>query len=428
MLLWLYRLLFLPVLLFAAPYYLWRMRRRGGYQRGLAQRFGAEPVLPPKRPGVRRIWLHAVSVGEMLAIGPMLEAWQGESDVEVYLTTTTSTGRRVAEDRYAQLVAGYGYFPLDWWPISVRAWRRVQPDLFILTEGERWPEHLHQARLRNVPVICVNARLSDRSFRRMRKLRWAVAPVLTPLTRLLAASAHDAGRFQLLGVPPERITITGNIKLDVSIPRLDEAARVQLRREIGLPAGGLVLMGSSTWPGEEAALIEALRQARDRGVECALLLVPRHAERRREIEELLQPSGYRWHFRSHGHALNTVDISVADTTGEMRKFLQLADVVFVGKSLPPHTEGQTPVESAVLGRPLLCGPGMGNFRLIAEELVQSGAARRVADAAELTAQAVALLENPAERTALSTAALAWHQANTGAVARTLAAIRAELGG
>lgn len=428
MLLWLYRFLFLPALLFAAPYYLWRMRRRGGYGRGLAQRFGAEPVLPPKRPGVHRIWLHAVSVGEMLAIGPMLEAWQHEKDVEVYLTTTTSTGRRVAEDRYAQLVAGYGYFPLDWWPFSVRAWRRVQPDLFILTEGERWPEHIHQARLRNVPVLCANARLSDRSFRRMQKMRWALEPVLAPLTRLLAASAHDAERFQLLGVPPERVTVTGNIKLDVSIPRLDEAARVQLRGELGLPATGLVLMGSSTWSGEEAALVEALRQARTSGLDCALLLVPRHAERRREIEELLRPLGYGWHLRSRGPAPKTVDISVADTTGEMRKFLQLADVVFVGKSLPPHTEGQTPVESAVLGRPLLFGPGMGNFRLIADELVQSGAARRIANADELTAQVVALLQNPAERTVLSAAAQTWHQANTGAVGRTLAAIRAELGG
>ncbi len=427
MLLWLYRLLFLPGLLFAAPYYLWRMRRRGGYRRGLAQRFGAEPVLPPKRPGVHRIWLQAVSVGEMLAIGPILEAWQSENDVEVYLTTTTSTGRWVAEDRYAQHVAGYGYFPLDWWPFSVRAWRRVQPDLLIITEGERWPEHLHQARLRNVPVICVNARLSDRSFRRMRKLRWAVEPVLRPLTRVLAASAHDAERFQLLGVGRERITVTGNIKLDVSIPRLTEAVRIQLRRALGLPASGLVLMGSSTWPGEEAALIEALRQARKQGIDCALLVVPRHAERRREIEELLRLSGYSWHFRSRGHAPNPVDISIADTTGEMGKFLQLADVVFVGKSLPPHTEGQTPVESAALGRSLLFGPGMGNFRLIAEELVQAGAARRIANTHELTTQTLALLQNTAERIALAAAAQAWHQANTGAVARTLAAIRAELG-
>jgi 3-deoxy-D-manno-octulosonic-acid transferase len=426
MLLWLYRLWFLPVLLLAGPYYLLRMRRRGGYRRGLAQRFGAEPVLPPKRPGVRRIWLHAVSVGEMLAIGPILDAWQKEKDVEVYLTTTTSTGRRVAEERYAQHVAGYGYFPLDWWPFSVHAWRRVQPDLVILTEGERWPEHIHQAKRRKVPVMCINARLSDRSFRRMRQWRWAVAPVLMPIARLLPASVQDSERFQLLGMPAERITVTGNIKLDVSIPQLDDVAKARLRHELGLPSGGLVLMGSSTWPGEEAALVEALRKARALGLDCSLLLVPRHAERRRELEELLRPSGFSSHFRSRGSAANTVDIAVGDTTGEMRKFLQLADVVFVGKSLLPHTEGQTPVESAVLGRPLIIGPGMGNFRVIAEELVQSGAAVRVPDAAALTAQAVSLLQDEVRREILSAAARDWHRSNTGAMTRTLAAIRAQL--
>jgi len=136
--LWLYRLLFLPVLLAASPFYLRRMRRRGGYGRNFRNRFGSYDPLPPKRPGVRRIWLQAVSVGEVLAIAPLLEALGKDPTVEIFLTTTTSTGYALAREKYAGLVLGVGYFPLDFWMFSVRAWRRIGPDLAILTEGERW--------------------------------------------------------------------------------------------------------------------------------------------------------------------------------------------------------------------------------------------------------------------------------------------------
>ncbi len=421
--LWFYRLLYLPALVLGAPYYLWRMRRRGGYRGSFGQRMGRVANLPPKTPGRPRIWLQAVSVGEMLAIGPMLEAWHREKAVEVYLTTTTSTGYRLAGERYAGIVAGLGYFPLDWWPFSRRAWRQVQPDLVILTEGERWPEHIHQARSRGVPVVCVNARISDRSYRRMQRVRWAVAPLLAGVTRVLACSAHDAERFRELGIPPDRIQSTGNIKLDLAIPRLDDAGQARLRRELGLPAAGLVLMGASTWAGEEAALIEAFRAARTQGVECSLLLVPRHAERRGELEALLGASGLSFHLRSRGAAAGTVEVAVGDTTGELRQFLQLADVVFIGKSLPPHTDGQTPVESAALGRAMVFGPGMGNFRAIARELVEQGAVVQVTDAAALNAAVGALLRDPAQRAALGAAGQAWHRANVGAMERTLAEVK-----
>lgn len=425
--LWLYRLIFLPALVLGSPYYLWRMRRRGGYRRGFMQRLGRVEGLPSKTPERRRIWLQAVSVGEMLAIGPMLEAWQREGGVEVYLTTTTSTGYRVASDRYSNLVAGLGYFPLDWWAFSRRAWRQVQPDLAILTEGERWPEHIQQAWTRGVPVLCINARLSDRSFRRMRRVRSVVPPLLAGVKCLLACSEHDAERFLALGLPKEIIRTTGNIKLDVAIPRLTADELGRLRRELGLPTEGLVLMGASTWPGEEEALISAFRLARSQDLACSLLIVPRHAERRGQIETLLSANEFTHHFRSVGAATETVDIAVGDTTGEMRRFLQLADVVFVGKSLPPHTEGQTPVESAVLGRPLLFGPGMGNFRVIARELLQQGAAVQVEDAAALAETATGLLRDAARREALAAAAVVWQRANAGAVGRTLVEVREVLG-
>src|SRR5476649_1069845 len=145
---WIYRLIFIPALLLLAPYYLWRMRRRGGYTENFGGRLGWTDVLPAKVAGRKRIWLQAVSVGEMLAIAPLLEAFHREGHTEVYLSTTTSTGYRLAKEKYAALTIGIGYFPLDFWAFSARAWRQVQPDLAILMEGERWPEHVHQAAVR----------------------------------------------------------------------------------------------------------------------------------------------------------------------------------------------------------------------------------------------------------------------------------------
>lgn len=431
--LWLYRLLFLPALLLSSPFYVRRMWRRGSYGENFRQRFGGTGALPAKTPGVKRIWLQAVSVGEMLAIAPLLQAWRREGGVEVYLTTTTSTGYQVARERYREHTIGIGYFPLDWWGFSARAWRRVQPDVVILTEGERWPEHIHQAAVRGVPVVAVNARLSDRSFTRMMKFRDAVQPLLRGITHVLACSEHDADRFRALGIAESAITTTGSIKLDVEIPVISADEKARLRCELGLPPDGLILMGASTWEGEETALVKALQKARAAGQNCSLLLVPRHAERRSAIELMLKGRALTYHFRSKGvygakaeltDQSTAVDVAVGDTTGEMRNFLQLADVVFVGKSLPPYMEGQTPVESAILSRPIIFGPGMGNFRLIARELVTAGAASMVADAHELADQAVQFLNDAELRASSGAAGHDWHQQNVGAVARTLTAIRA----
>jgi 3-deoxy-D-manno-octulosonic-acid transferase len=434
---WLYRLLFVPALLVLLPYYLWRMRRRGGYGENFSQRFGGTDALPAKSAAKKRIWLQAVSVGEMLAIAPLLEALQREGLAEVYLTTTTSTGFKLAREKYGSLTIGMGYFPLDFWPFSARAWNQVQPDLCILMEGERWPEHVHQAAARGVPVLGVNARLSDRSYRRSLRFSFLLRPLSRGITRLLCSSRLDEQRLRAIGFPAEKLQTTGNLKLDVTIPPLASADAAQLRRELGLGNDGLVLLGSSTWPGEEAALLQALTAARARGLPVSLLLVPRHAERREELRGLLEKSGLKFHFRSTGPyfakasqgeaAPERVDVAVGDTTGELRKFTQLADVVFVGKSLAPHDGGQTPVEAAVLGKPLLHGPHMTNFREIVRTLHEAGAARKVDTHAELVTAAVGLLQDTMQRGHLADAARSWADANRGATERTLAVIRELLG-
>jgi len=274
-------------------------------------------------------------------------------------------------------------------------------------------------------VLCINARLSDKSYRRMRAARWAVDAMLGGITRVLPCSEHDAARFRELGVPADRISTTGNIKLDLTIPPLSTSDQAQLRGELGF-GNEPILLGSSTWPGEERALVGALQILRRSGVDCRLLLVPRHAERRADVEAEVRASGFSFHLRSRGAAPQPIDICVADTTGELRKLTQLAAVVFVGKSLPPHEQGQTPVEAAALGKPLLFGPGMTNFFAIAEDLVKNGAAQIVADEKQIAAAAQRILCDSSARAAMAEAARVWHRANQGAVGRTLEIVQAEL--
>lgn len=423
--LWLYRLIFLPVLLVLAPFYGWRTRRRSAYNGALSQRMGALPRMPPKREGCRRVWLQAVSVGELLAAGPVIEALTERDDFEIYLTTTTSTSQQLAQERYAGKVAAVTCFPIDFWPMMALAWRRVQPDLAILTEGERWPEFIAQARRHRVPVLCINARISDRSFRRMRAFRAIVPGLMGGITRLLAVSAQDATRFRAIGFTPGQVETTGNLKVDTVIPPLDDDTRARRRTELGFGPEDLVLLGASTWPGEEAALLRAWQQAQKvvppaRSVR--LLLVPRHAERRSEVEATVAREALRYRLRTRGEVGGEVDVCIADTTGELQRLTQLADVVFVGKSLPPHRNGQTPVEAAGTGRALVFGPGMANFRTIAGALEDCGAAWRVSDETALIAAVSALVSDPAKRESLGAAGRAWHQANRGALARTLQTI------
>ena len=425
---WLYRLLFLPALLCSLPYYAWRMWRRGGYRHDFHHRFGLIDRPPPKPSDVRRLWVQAVSVGEAQALAPLLTQLR-RPDREIVLTTTTSTAYHIVREKYARDVLKTGIFPLDFWPFSRNAWRRLDPDLAILMEAELWPEHLVQARARGVPVALINARISDRSFRRYRQFPAFARWMFGNLRLILCATPSDHDRFVALGADPARTRLTGSLKSDVSVPAfLNPAERAALREELGFvsdPIRGqpLVLLGSSTWPGEEALLLETLRVALAAGLDARLLLVPRHAERRREIIALLEKQSLPWHARSVSvRPPQPVKIYLADTTGELLRLTQAADLAFIGKSLPPHEGGQTPIEAAALGVPLVYGPNMSNFKDIARALEETGAALRVNDAPAAQAALLALLQDPARRAQMSAAARDWHAASQGATQRTAAAL------
>lgn len=426
LLLWVYRLLFLPVLVVSAPYYLGRMLRRGGYGAGFMQRLGYWPNLPPRQPGKARIWIQAVSVGEVEALGPLLSQLTATGSNEIILTTTTSTGLAVARQRHTATCLAIGSFPLDFWPCSSAAWNAIQPDLAILTEGELWPEHiLGQARARTLPVVLMNARLSDRSFKRHARFPWLARTLLKRLSWIGAGSAADAQRLRELGATaPE---VTGNIKFDSAtegaVP-LDE--RRALRSDLGLednPAA-LLLLGSSTWPSEERLLLNLTAQLRQEGHDIRLLLVPRHAERRDEVRREILASGLSFHQRSTQgtRAAPGTVVHLADTTGELRLLTRAADLAFCGKSLAPHEGGQTPIEAAAAGVPLVYGPAMTNFKVMCEGLESVSAARRGQNAEDVTQILRQLASNPTLRLKMQRAGPIWLSGNRGATERTVRGI------
>ena len=422
---WAYRILFPLLLIPALPYYAWRMLRRGGYGSGFTQRLGFFQKLGPKTLGKRRFWIQAVSVGEIEAIGPLLRQLKSEGAAEIILTTTTSTGYRLAQERYADVADHIGIFPADLWPCSALAWRRIRPDVVILVEGELWPEHLAQARARGVPAYLINGRISDRSFARHLRFRKLSAHVLGHFRRIAASSEEDARRFRELGFDA---TLTGNIKFDVaSDAPMSAAERKQLRADLGFGADPrtVVLLGSSTWKGEETVLLRCVRELRAAGHDVRLLLVPRHSERRAEVAAEASASGLSWHQRSTGGAVAPADtiVHLADTTGELRRLTRAADLAFCGKSLAPHEGGQTPVESAAAGVAIIYGPRMSNFRDICRGLESAQAALKAADARELATLLARLVQDGAGRAEMGRRGASWHQGNRGATERTLTLLR-----
>jgi len=399
----------------------------------MRQRLGWIPRPKEKSPGKVRVWIQAVSVGELQAIRPLLESLHQRQHLEVILTTTTVTGFQLARERYTPLTEQITYFPIDFVSFSRRAWNRIQPDRCILMEGELWPEHLHQAAKRGVPVLLINARMSDRAFHYYTRLKSLAKPVFKSLTKVLASSEESKKRFVDLGVDPAAVTTTGNMKCDSALPRpLSGGEADQLLRELGFigkdpsPGKPFVVCGASTWPGEEEALLNIFLSLRKWRSDLRLLIVPRHMERREEIRRQLRNLPLRFHFRTEGIPEEPVEVHIGDTTGELVNFLQISHIVFVGRSLPPHTQGQTPIEAGLLQKPILFGPGMSNFKGIAQSLIDHGVAEQVEHPTGLEEKLRDWMAAPDLLREKSNNASGWIAAHRGANTRTLQGLEAPL--
>ena len=423
MILFFYNLTLAVALVASAPWWLWKMATTHKYRQGLRERLGRVPqrLLGDRRPV---IWLHAVSVGEVLAVTRLVSDLDGAfPGHRVLISTTTRTGQELAQKRFGADRVFYCPLDLGW---AVRAYlNALQPRLLILAETEFWPNLLSGCFRRGIPVTVVNARISDRSWPRYLRLRRLWRPFLRRLERVLAQSETDAARLTALGCDRDRVSVAGNLKFDVRAAQEAEITRL-LRAKIG---GLRFVVAGSTLEGEEAALVEAWPDLLAADPELVLVLAPRHPERFAAVAALLERAGAAWMRRSEWgiapRPLKAGEILLLDTIGELASVYSLAAVAFVGGSLIP-AGGHNPLEPAQFGVPIVMGPHYANFRAITDDL-RSRDALRITEQSALTRTLLELLLDRTEADRMGVRALEVFDEQAGATGRCVTAVRAVLG-
>ena len=403
------------------PRFLARMAKRGGYRRRFLERFGIyDDDVKAKTRGASRIWIHAVSVGEIsAALSLVREIRRQDPSARFIVSTTTSTGRAVAEGRMDPQDA-LVYYPADFPPAVRKALDTLNPGALVLTESELWPNMLRMAQERGIPTILFNGRISESSMRGYRKIRPVMRAVMSGFAACLAQSEEDAGRLAELGAPSDRTRALASAKYDAapqaSAMPPDLAAFFSAA---GVVAGTPVLLGASTWPGEEDALAGIYGRLREAFPGLRLALVPRHAERRREVAAGLRRLGFCCVLRSAGipERVRGNEILVVDTTGELAAAYQMATVVVIGKTFLSRG-GQNMIEPAALGKAVVVGPHVSNFETIVKDFLADGSMIQAGDLAELEQAVRRLLAEPRTRDELGRRAAMSVARRRGAVAES----------
>jgi 3-deoxy-D-manno-octulosonic-acid transferase len=391
----LYNAALLLLLLLGLPWWALLLLFKSRFREGLSQRFfGVSNETANAFPKGPRIWIHAVSVGEVLAIsGMVLELTKRAPEYSIVISTTTRTGQRLACDRFGE--SRCFYFPFDLpWAVATTL-RRVSPAMLLLAESELWPNVLSLCHRRNVPVVVVNARVSDRSLPRYVKLRALWNPFLKLLTLVFSQTEQDADRLRQIGVPADRVRLGGNLKFDIRAPE-DIAVTALLRAH--LSADMVLFVCGSTLDGEEAMLLSAWPEVIARVPNAIMLVAPRHPERFDAVAALLAASPHSWIRRSRWtndpEAIPAGSIFLLDSIGELASLYALARVAFVGGSLVP-AGGHNPLEPAQFGVPIVMGPHYQNFRVIADLLLENHA-MAIVEQAHLAPSLTKLLLNAKE--------------------------------
>jgi 3-deoxy-D-manno-octulosonic-acid transferase len=415
----LYNLALLAVLVAGIPWWLWKMATTHKYREGLSERLGWVRVHTDKRP---TIWLHAVSVGEVLAVSRLVgELERAFPEFRLLISTTTKTGQDLARERFGH--ERVFYCPLDL-PWATRAYlKALKPRMLILAETEFWPNLLSGCNRRGIPVAVVNARISDRSWPRYRFFKRIWRPLLSSLGRVLAQSEIDAERLRALGCGPERVTVSGNLKFDVRAAVGAEATRML---KAGAEGARFVVAGS-TLEGEEAALLEAWPRLLTSDKNLVMVIAPRHPERFAAVAALLDQSGLDWVRRSGWKSEDTLragQVVLLDTIGELASVYSLAAVAFVGGSLVA-AGGHNPLEPAQFGVPIVMGPHYANFRAITEDLRKHDALR-ITEKEDLTKTLMELLSDGETARAMGERAKKVFGEQSGATGRSVEALRSLL--
>ncbi len=406
-----------------APRLLYQAVRHGKYVGTLSERWGRLPaeVNPDHVPS---IWIHAVSVGEVLAtrtlIPAMRERYPGH---RLLLSTTTQTGRAVASS--IEGVDGLFYFPLDLRLVVSRVLSQVRPDLVVLVDTELWPNLLAECARRGVKTMLVNGRISDRAYPRYLLVRSFFGRVIRNVDSCCVQGEESGRRLVELGASEELVTVTGNLKFDtLPVPEsLRNRVPQELLRFFRMTEERVVVMAASTHAGEERPVLEAFARVRRRDPEALLLLAPRHPERAGEVASLATGFGFKTVVRRElpldGEPCPVV--VVLDTVGELASLFQIATVVFLGGSLVP-SGGHNPLEPAAWSKPIIFGPYMENFSEISKLFLSNQAARQIKSSTELEPVLTELLRDEVQRDALGSAAKALLEANRGATERSLDAM------
>jgi 3-deoxy-D-manno-octulosonic-acid transferase len=406
-------------LLVSLPYWLLQALRHGKYRAGLGERLGRIPrrlVAESPRPA---IWIHAVSLGEVLAIsGLAAELTKRFPQYRVVVSTTTDTGQKLARSRFG--AENVFYFPLDF-AFAIRSYLRLlRPELIVIAETEFWPNFLRLAHASGARIAVVNARISDRSWPGYRRFRRLLTIVLRQVDLFLTQTSEDARRLEEIGAPAERVKVTGNLKFDVPAPPA-AAIVASLRAAFLRASAGPVIVCGSTVDGEEPLLLQAFENVLASHPRAVMILAPRHPERFGEVSELLEQLGIRFWRRSLWSGDSIVSgVLLIDTIGELAALYALADVAFVGGSLVPRG-GHNIIEPALHGVPIVVGNHTENFRDIVG-LFQSRDAVLVVGPAELPLALMELISNPVERAELGRRGAETLRVQMGATQRTLEAL------
>jgi 3-deoxy-D-manno-octulosonic-acid transferase len=417
----LYSILLAVGFVLALPWFLWKGRKTGKYLRTFRERMGRLPVYL-NVDGDRSIWVHAVSVGEVLGVRPLIPALRERfPGHRLFMSTTTITGNEVAAKGAGDL-DGLFFAPFDWPGPVRRALSTLNPALLVLVETELWPNLIHEARRRGTPVAVVNGRISNRSFGRYLRIRRFLRSVLEEVDLFLMQGEIPAERIRALGAPVERVTVTHSLKYDAADPGRPPERLTRLLGGRAYPRP--LWVAGCTHGGEEERVLRAFHHVRERVPGAALVIAPRHPERFDIVPPLVEAAGFRCRRRSalEPGGWGDDDVLLLDTLGELAHVYALASVVFIGKSLGPTKGGHNILEPAAAARPIVVGPHMQNFQEIFDEFKAEGAIVEVQSAEELGREVAALLLDEPRRRALGERARLLVERNRGAVQRTVDAL------
>jgi 3-deoxy-D-manno-octulosonic-acid transferase len=428
----LYNILFIIFFVLSAPYYFWRMRRRGNWLPGFGQRFAKyDPSLKQAVTNRHVIWMHAVSVGEVNLCTQIIRVLEPRvPNLKIVVSTTTTTGMAELRRRLPTHVSKI-YYPVDRRKFVNRALATINPSAIVLVEAEIWPNFLWRAQRLGIPVFLANARLSERSYPRYKRFSLLFRPLFASFTGVGAQNEEDAVRLREVGCHPEAIRVVGNLKFDAA--KLDEQRTLDvptMLRQLGVPADAPILVAGSTHDGEEIILAEMANRLRARFPKLFLVLVPRHFERCREVGQKLRALDIKFFWRSEFSAKTKksegeIECLLVNTTGELRFFYEHATVVFVGKSLTA-VGGQNPIEPGALGKAMVFGPNMQNFADVTRSFLAQNGAVQVGSREALEAAIAGLLADESRRAWLGRNALKVVSQNLGALDRTVEMILAQL--